>query len=74
MESVELWLVRAIKNNSVSTVTFVWLNQSLSHDFAGEEARALSGMWRYGVTYVRSYSLLIGAHGPQLYRLHQCKI
>ena len=31
-------------NNSMSTVRFGWLNQPLSHDLAGEEARALSNM------------------------------
>ena len=44
----------AVRNNSISTVRFVWLNHPLSHDLVGEEARALSGMWMLPHIHSRS--------------------
>jgi len=38
--------------NSISTGTFVWLNQQLSHDYAGEEARAFSNCGCYPISIV----------------------
>jgi len=36
----------------ISTVAFVWLNQRLSHDYAGEEARAFSDCGCYPISTV----------------------
>ena len=37
-------LRRGVNTNSMSIVRFGWLNQPLSHDLAGEEARTLNNM------------------------------